>query len=63
MYILMLHGSLSCVLGAVRMSDELEAFFELAESTITYVHHCYEEGLDEDIKADDLDLRPLQVNH
>lgn len=38
------------------MSDELEAFFELAECTIAYVHHCYEEGLDEDIKADVLDL-------
>lgn len=38
------------------MSDELEALFELAECTITYVHHCYEEGLDEDIKTDVLDL-------
>ena len=36
--------------------NELEAFFELAESTITYVKHCSEEGLDEDIKADVLDL-------
>ena len=41
---------------AVKMSgiNELEGFFELAES-ITYVQHCYEERL-EDIKHDVLDL-------
>ena len=49
---------LDCGVVAVKMSEinELEAFFELAESTVTYVKHCYEEGLDEDIKADILDL-------
>ena len=42
--------------------EELEAFFELAESTVTYVKHCYEEGLDQDTKDDVLDLTE-QVLH
>ena len=46
---------LDCGVVAVKMS-ELEAFFEHAEFTVTYVKHCYEKGLDEDIKADVLDL-------
>ena len=36
--------------------EELEAFFDLAESTVTYIKQCYEEGLDQDIKDDVLDL-------
>ena len=36
--------------------EELEAFFDLAESTVTYIKHCYEEGLDQDIKDNVLDL-------
>ena len=36
--------------------SELDTFFELAESTVTYAKHCYEEGLDGNIKADVLDL-------
>ena len=36
--------------------EELEAFFELAESTVTYVKQCYEEGSGQDIKDDVLDL-------
>lgn len=37
--------------------DEVEAFFELAESTVIYVKHCYEsEGSSQDSKDDVLDL-------
>ena len=35
---------------------ELEALYELVESTVTYIKQCYEKGLDEDIKDDVLDL-------
>ena len=34
------------------MGDELEAFFDLAESFVTYVKHCYEEEMDQGIKED-----------
>ena len=37
-------------------SDELQAFFELAESTVTFVKQCYEEDYDQDIKEDVVDL-------
>ena len=34
------------------MNDDVEAFFDLAESFVTYVKHCYEEEMDQGIKDD-----------
>ena len=36
--------------------NELQAFFELAESTVTYVRQCYEEDFEQDLKDDVVDL-------
>ena len=36
--------------------NEVQSFFELAESTITYVKQCYEEDYEQDIKDDVVDL-------
>ena len=34
------------------MNDDVETFFDLAESFVTYVKHCYEEEMDQGIKDD-----------
>ena len=36
--------------------NELQAFFELADSTVTYVRQCYEENYEQDVKDDVVDL-------
>ena len=41
---------------SMELNTELEAFFEIAEATVTYVKHCYVEELDQDTKDDVLDL-------
>lgn len=56
MHIMHDHPIVSACTGCTKMDgDELQAFFELAKSTVTFVKQCYED-YDQDIKEDAVDL-------
>ena len=56
--IMSMNPLLDFLLKLEQMADasELQAFFELAESTVTFVRQCYEEDYEQDIKDDVVDL-------
>ena len=49
---------LDFLLELEQMADasELQAFFELTESTVTFVRQCYEEDYEQDVKGDVVNL-------